>query len=65
MVGGNRSMATGTGITGPVRADATGLPVDDRTAGLRLQLAAFAFPAAGTVGHRRPQHHPGTHACSP
>jgi hypothetical protein len=45
-VGGVRSTTTGTGITGSLRADATGLPVNPADLGL-----AFAIPAAGQWGN--------------
>jgi hypothetical protein len=43
-------VATGTGITGTVRADLTGLPIYGAPSGLFLNPAAFAVPAAGTWG---------------
>jgi trimeric autotransporter adhesin len=46
IVGGVRSTTTGTGITGSLRADATGLPVDPSALNL-----AFAIPAAGLWGN--------------
>jgi trimeric autotransporter adhesin len=49
-VGGVRATTTGTGITGNVRADATGLPVSDAPAGEPFNYAAFAIPAAGQWG---------------
>jgi hypothetical protein len=51
VIGGNRSTTTGTGITGSVRADATGLPVTDAPAGEPFNFAAFAPPAAGQFGN--------------
>jgi len=43
-------VATGTGITGTVRADLTGLPIYGAPSGLYLNPAAFAVPAAGAWG---------------
>jgi hypothetical protein len=51
IIGGNRSTTTGTGITGNVRADATGLPVNNAPAGEPFNFAAFAAPAAGQWGN--------------
>jgi len=51
IIGGNRSITTGTGITGSVRADATGLSVSDAPAGEPFNFAAFAAPAAGQFGN--------------
>jgi hypothetical protein len=48
--GGNRATTTGTGITGSVRADATGLPLSPATGGYGFNLSAFAAPAAGLWG---------------
>jgi hypothetical protein len=48
--GGNRSVVTGTGVSGPVRANATGLPVEPATPGYGFNIAAFAPPAAGQWG---------------
>ncbi len=48
--GGNRSVVTGTGVSGPVRADATGLPVEPATQGYGFNIAAFTAPAAGFWG---------------
>jgi hypothetical protein len=50
-LGGVRSTTTGTGITGNVRADATGLAVGDAPAGQPFNFAAFAIPAAGQWGN--------------
>jgi hypothetical protein len=50
MAGGNRSVVTGTGVTGPVRADATGLPLDVNVPGYGFNPAAFAAPIAGEWG---------------
>jgi hypothetical protein len=50
IVGGVRGTTTGTGITGNERANATGLPVGDATAGEPFNFAAFALPAAGQWG---------------
>jgi len=41
---------TGTGITGSVRADATGLPLFPATPGDGFNISAFAAPAAGLWG---------------
>ncbi|HEY1496889.1 MAG TPA: TonB-dependent receptor, partial [Candidatus Solibacter sp.] len=49
-VGGIRSTTTGTGITGSLRASATGLPVNDAPAGEPFNFAAFTLPAAGQWG---------------
>jgi hypothetical protein len=51
IIGGNRSTTTGTGITGSVRANATGLSVTDAPAGEPFNFAAFAAPAAGQWGN--------------
>ncbi len=48
--GGNRSVVTGTGVTGPVRANATGLPLDAAQPGYGFNILAFAAPAAGQWG---------------
>jgi hypothetical protein len=48
--GGNRATTTGTGITGSVRADATGLPLSPATPGDGFNTLAFAAPAAGLWG---------------
>jgi hypothetical protein len=48
--GGNRATTTGTGITGSVRADATGLPLSPATPGDGFNTSAFAAPAAGLWG---------------
>ena len=50
-VGGMRATTTGTGITGSLRASATGLPVSDAPAGEPFNFAAFALPAAGQWGN--------------
>ena len=50
MTGGNRATTTGTGITGSVRADATGLPLSPATPGDGFNISAFAAPAAGLWG---------------
>jgi hypothetical protein len=50
IVGGARSTTTGTGITGSLRANATGLSVGDAPAGQPFNFAAFAIPAAGQWG---------------
>jgi hypothetical protein len=49
--GGNRSVVGGTGVTGPVRADATGQPLFDNTGGYGFNIHAFAAPAAGLWGN--------------
>jgi len=49
-LGGNRSTVGGTGITGTVRADATGLDIA-ATSGQPFNLAAFSVPAAGRWGN--------------
>jgi hypothetical protein len=48
--GGNRATTTGTGITGSVRADATGLPLSPATPGDGFNTSAFTAPAAGLWG---------------
>jgi hypothetical protein len=51
-VGGNRSTVGGTGITGTVRADATGLGIDATSnSGQPFNLAAFSVPANGRWGN--------------
>jgi hypothetical protein len=50
-VGGVRATTTGTGITGNMRADATGLPVTEALPGQPFNFAAFAIPAAGEWGN--------------
>ncbi len=50
-VGGIRSTTTGTGITGNLRASATGLPVGDAPAGEPFNFAAFTTPATGQFGN--------------
>jgi hypothetical protein len=44
-------VATGTGITGSVRADLTGLPIYAASGGLALNPLAFAQPLAGEWGN--------------
>jgi hypothetical protein len=48
--GGNRSVVTGTGVSGPVRASATGLPIDPATPGYGFNIDAFTAPLAGFWG---------------
>jgi hypothetical protein len=50
-VGGARATTTGTGITGNVRANATGLSVTDAPAGQPFNFAAFVAPPAGQWGN--------------
>jgi hypothetical protein len=50
-VGGVRSTTTGTGITGSLRADATGLPVNAAASGQPFNYLAFALPANGLWGN--------------
>ncbi len=50
-VGGVRSTTTGSGITGSLRADATGLPVDSAAPGQPFNYLAFAIPAPGQWGN--------------
>jgi hypothetical protein len=50
-VGGVRSTTTGTGITGSLRASATGLSVNDAPAGEPFNFAAFALPVTGQFGN--------------
>jgi hypothetical protein len=49
-VGGVRSTTTGTGITGSLRADATGLPANASAAGQPFNYLAFAIPLPGQWG---------------
>ena len=51
VIGGARATTTGTGITGNLRANATGLPVTDAPAGQPFNYAAFAVPAPGQWGN--------------
>ncbi len=48
--GGNRSVVGGTGVSGPVRASATGASLDPPTPGYGFNILAFAAPAAGEWG---------------
>jgi hypothetical protein len=50
MAGGNRSVVGGTGVTGPVRADATGAPLFFNNVGYGFNIHAFAAPQAGQWG---------------
>jgi trimeric autotransporter adhesin len=50
-VGGVSSTTTGTGITGSLRANATGLPVDAAAPGQPFNYLAFALPAPGQWGN--------------
>jgi hypothetical protein len=50
-VGGVRATTTGTGVTGSLRADATGLPVTAAAPGQPFNYLAFAAPAAGFWGN--------------
>jgi hypothetical protein len=50
-LGGVRSTTTGTGITGSLRADATGLPVNAAAPGQPFNYLAFTTPAAGQWGN--------------
>jgi hypothetical protein len=51
-VGGNLATVTGTGITGTVRPNATGLPIAAPSgSGEPFNLAAFTVPSAGTWGN--------------
>jgi hypothetical protein len=47
----NRSVAGGTGVTGTLRANLTGLDIGSAPPGLAFDPAAFAIPAAGTWGN--------------
>src|ERR1035441_9478540 len=47
----HRSRATGTGITGSLRANATGLPVNAAAPGQPFNYLAFALPAPGQWGN--------------
>jgi hypothetical protein len=49
-VGGIRATTTGTGITGAIRASATGLPANDAPAGEPFNFAAFTLPVNGQWG---------------
>ncbi len=49
--GGTRSVTGGTGVTGIVRADATGLPVRASSTSPYFNTAAFAQPAPGFWGN--------------
>jgi hypothetical protein len=51
VIGGVRSTTTGTGITGSLRANATGQPVDEGAAGQPFNYLAFALPAPGQWGN--------------
>ena len=51
VLGGVRSTTSGTGITGSLRADATGLSVTDAAPGQPFNYAAFAVPAPGVWGN--------------
>ena len=48
--GGIKSTVVGTGVSGPVRASATGVSLFPATPGYGFNLAAFTAPAAGTWG---------------
>ena len=50
-VGGVRATTTGTGITGNLRANATGLPANDAPSGETFNYGAFVIPAAGQFGN--------------
>ena len=50
-LGGVRSTTTGTGITGSLRADATGSPVNAAAPGQPFNYLAFTTPAAGQWGN--------------
>ena len=50
-VGGVNSTTTGTGITGSLRANATGLPVNAAAPGQPFNYLAFALPAPGQWGN--------------
>ncbi|MGD0774922.1 MAG: carboxypeptidase regulatory-like domain-containing protein [Candidatus Solibacter sp.] len=50
-VGGVGSTTTGSGITGSLRANATGLPVDASAPGQPFNYLAFALPAPGQWGN--------------
>jgi hypothetical protein len=43
-------VVSGTGVSGPVRASATGLPLDPATPGYGFNIDAFAAPLDGTWG---------------
>jgi Carboxypeptidase regulatory-like domain len=49
-VGGIRAVTGGTGITGAVRANATGLAANDAPAGEPFNFAAFTLPLSGQWG---------------
>ncbi len=65
VIGGVRSTTTGTGITGSLRANATGLPVDDGAAGQPFNFAGLCAARSRTMGQRRPQYHHRTHPVQP
>ena len=48
-MGGNRSQVSGTAVSNTLRANATGLPVEE--AGLLFNTAAFSAPLAGQWGN--------------
>jgi hypothetical protein len=48
--GGTRSITGGTGVSGSVRADATGLPIEATSTSPYFNTAAFAQPASGSWG---------------
>ena len=50
-LGGVRSTTTGTGITGSLRASATGLSANDAPAGETFNYGAFVIPLAGQFGN--------------
>ncbi|MCX6628371.1 MAG: TonB-dependent receptor [Candidatus Solibacter sp.] len=50
-MGGTRSTTTGTGITGSLRANATGLAVSDTPAGQPFNFLAFTAPVVGQWGN--------------
>jgi len=51
MTGGNRAVVGGTGVSGPVRANATGLPLFENIGSYGFNILAFGPPAAGTWGN--------------
>jgi trimeric autotransporter adhesin len=48
--GGNRSVVSGTGVSGPVRANATGQPLEPATPGYGFNIDAFSEPLTGSWG---------------
>ena len=64
-VGGVRSTTTGTGITGSLRANATGQPVDDARGRPAVQLPGLRASGRRTMGQRGTRYHHRTHPVQP